>query len=104
MPELVIRSSTKSPKRRHQRYKARPFRCNKVGSCRTGDFTAHPTLKEGRTHRTALQFSSPAFLIVEESMKSDLTQRRPLKYLWLMSSFITEQHALSSVNQPIATP
>ena len=35
--------------------------------CRTGDVTARPILKEGRTRRTALLFSSLAILIVEES-------------------------------------
>ena len=60
-----------SPKRRHQRYKARPFPCNKLGSCRTGDVTARPIPKKGRAHRSALQFSSPAFLIVEESREQD---------------------------------
>lgn len=35
--------------------------------CRTGDVTARPVPKEGRTRRTALQFSSLAILIVEES-------------------------------------
>jgi hypothetical protein len=41
--------------------------------CRTGDVTARPVPKEGRTRRTALQFSSPAILIVEESKEKILT-------------------------------
>ena len=40
--------------------------------CRTGDVTAHPIPEEGHTHRFALQFSSLAFLIVEESGRKEI--------------------------------
>jgi hypothetical protein len=36
----------------------------------------HPIPEEGRTHRLALQFSSPAFLIVEESRREILSHSR----------------------------